>query len=161
MEKSLVALLLTIVIALLLVLALAKNDQDKKKEVYMVELVNQDPVNGRYTTKQEDAEKVANSFGGTVATHDQLQNAKNHNADWCLAGWVADRKLAEWPITYTLVQGCSDNGGPGIVSWTPGNNMASVNIYGVKPSADTVINGMRAMPFSGSSEGPKKWSMYS
>jgi len=161
MEKSLVALLLSIVIALLLVLTLAKDKKEKEKEVYIVELVNQDPVNGQYTIKQEDAENVANSFGGTVATHDQLQNAKNHNADWCLAGWVADRKLAEWPITYTLRQGCSDKGGPGIVSWTPGNNMASVNIYGVKPHADTVINGRRALPFSGSADGPKKWSMYS
>jgi hypothetical protein len=105
-----------------------------------------------YTTAKTDAAAACSALGAQLATKAQVEAAQQSNADWCSTGWVSDQDAAVYPITYEIQSGCG-NGTVGIKQWTPNNNLAGVNCYGVKPAKDGAD--ARIRPFNA-----KKWSMY-
>jgi hypothetical protein len=91
---------------------------------------------GVYNKRKDQAEDVCRAAGGRLATQAEVEEAQKAGANWCSTGWVKDNNEALYPITTQLIQGCG-NGTPGIKVWTPGERLAGVNCYGVKPVKGT------------------------
>jgi len=105
---------------------------------------------GGYQIAQADAAATCSIFGAQVATMAQLTAANQEGAEWCATGWVSDSNSASYPITTLAnVQGCGSGQSPMVETWTPPNNMANVNCFGVKPVAGTE----NVLPFNG-----QQWS---
>jgi hypothetical protein len=101
----------------------------------------------RYTKDQ--ASNICSQYNAQVATLDQLKQAQLMGADWCATGWVSDSDSAIYPITTSTQGGCG-NGQTGIMFWTPSDNKAIVNCYGIKPDQTQYPSGT-IRPFSQSS----------
>jgi hypothetical protein len=115
--------------------------EEEKEEVFHIK---------GYTHTKDQAAGACTAHDAAVATRAQVEAAQEAEADWCSTGWVSDQTAAVYPITTTTGQGCG-NGTAGIKQWTPQNNQAGVNCYGVKPAAGT--EGIA--PFN-----TTKWSRY-
>jgi hypothetical protein len=87
---------------------------------------------GGYDYTKDQAEGVCKSFGGRVATTQDVKEAQRGGADWCATGWVSDNPTPLYPIT-SLTQGGCGNGSPGIKFYMPPSNKAGVNCFGPKP----------------------------
>jgi hypothetical protein len=105
-----------------------------------------------YETAKGDAAGVCSALGAELATRAQVAAAQAANADWCSTGWVSDQDSALYPITYEVQGGCG-NGSAGVKEYTPPNNLAGVNCYGVKPAKDGANDRIRAF-------NAKRWSRY-
>ena len=90
-----------------------------------------------------NATALCGSYGATVATTSQLQDAFNKGADWCLPGWVSDDPNARYP-RQTASNDCG--GGVGLMTygadWMPkdeasGDPISSATCYGKKPPQGT------------------------
>lgn len=103
-------------------------------------------VGPSYNYTQAQAPQICAQYGAQVATSAQVQTALSYGADWCFAGWVSDSSSAQYPITTSTQGGCG-NGGTGVISLTPQNNLAGVNCYGPKPGIDDYPENT-IMPFS-------------
>lgn len=103
---------------------------------------------GTYKYSRDQALGACQKYGADLATFSQLQEVQNKEADWCSTGWVKDSSDAYYPITTTLREGCG-NGTKGLKKFTPDDNIAGVNCYGVKPAQGTPD----ILPFNDS-----KWS---
>jgi hypothetical protein len=86
-----------------------------------------------YNYTKDQAQGICAQYGAQVATSQQLATAQAQGADWCFTGWVSDSNDAQYPTNTSTGPGC---GGPGIMNWTPPNNVAGVNCYGPKPGID-------------------------
>jgi hypothetical protein len=86
-------------------------------------------VGSPYIYTKDEAEMVCKAYNAQVATKSQIESAQKRGAEWCSTGWVADDPQAMYPMQ-TTKPGC---GGPGINVYTPPDNKASVNCFGVKP----------------------------
>jgi hypothetical protein len=100
---------------------------------------------GGYQVAQADAAATCSIFGAQVATTAQLTQANQAGAEWCSSGWLSDSNIPSYPITtFANVRGCGSGQSPNVESWTPPNNMANVNCYGVKP----VVGTENVLPFN-------------
>jgi len=86
---------------------------------------------GGYSVERKDAQSVCNSYGGRLATLDELTRAQRAGADWCATGHVADDDRAYYPRNSYLPPGQWGCGPPGINEYTPGK--AGVNCIGKRP----------------------------
>jgi hypothetical protein len=114
------------------------NDEMPKLEVFQVK---------GYDYTKDQAAGQCSAYGATVATRAQVNAAQAAGADWCSTGWVSDQAAAVYPITTTLISGCG-NGSAGVKQWTPPNNKAAVNCYGVKPASDDKLHKWNATKWS-------------
>ena len=87
---------------------------------------------GGYTLTQDQAAATCATYGASVATSAQLQQAQQQGADWCSTGWVADSGTPAYPINTSTAPGCG-GGGTGVMQYLPPSNTAAVNCYGVRP----------------------------
>ena len=89
-----------------------------------------------YNKTSDQAEGVCNQYDSTVATSSQLNSALKTGAQWCSIGWTKDDSDNNNFVGMYPMQGsapkCGD-GGYGVRTWTPANELASVNCYGLKP----------------------------
>ena len=100
----------------------------------------------------DDAQAICKSYGASLATYDQIEQAYQDGAEWCNYGW-SDGQMAYFPTqkkTWEMLQKNkthkNDCGRPGI----NGGYMANpnlkfgVNCFGVKPKAtDAEMNAMK------------------
>lgn len=101
-----------------------------------------------YDYTRDQAAQVCSRYGAQVATKGQLAEAQTNGADWCFSGWVQDSTSGQYPITTSIMSGCSNR--QGITEWTHPSNKAGVNCYGAKPAINAVSEGI-IKPFNGSS----------
>ena len=102
-----------------------------------------------------ETQKAIDTFGATLATPQQVQDAATDGASWCQAAFATDRKL------YTVVatedeQKCSvtTSGFAGPIE--PGTvPAAGMLLYGRKPTQDTVPNNYKVEPWNG-----QQWSKF-
>lgn len=85
--------------------------------------------------------------GATLASRDQLTQAWQAGAQWCMAGYVAENILL-YPMQ-VAVQGCGNKAGINQAQTVFGG----ATCYGVKPAQNTVAG---VYPFS-----PTRWSQFS
>jgi hypothetical protein len=126
-------------------------EDDEKKE----ENANKDEVfnisNNLYT--YDDAQAICTSYGGRLATYNEMEEAYNKGAEWCNYGWSADQmaffptQKSTWDKLQKTKNHKNDCGRPGV----NGGYMANpyirfgVNCYGKKPAAsDADKNRMNA-----------------
>ena len=97
--------------------------------------------NNLYT--YDDAQAICTSYGSTLATYEQIEEAYNNGAEWCNYGW-SDGQMAFFPTqksTWTELQKFpkhkNDCGRPGINGGYIHNPYVKygVNCYGKKPKA--------------------------
>jgi hypothetical protein len=95
--------------------------------------------NNLYT--YDDAQAICSSYGATLATYDQIENAYNDGAEWCNYGW-SDGQMAYFPTqksTWDKLQKTTnrknDCGRPGVNGGYMANPYIKfgVNCYGKKP----------------------------
>jgi len=107
--------------------------------------------NNLYT--YDDAQAVCSSYGATMATYDQIEDAYKNGAEWCNYGW-SDGQMAFFPTqksTWNKLQKTdnhkNDCGRPGVNGGYFANPYIKfgVNCYGKKPKAsDADLNRMNA-----------------
>ena len=93
----------------------------------------------KYTYK--DAQSICKSYGASLATYDQVEQAYNNGAEWCNYGWSADQ-MAFFPTqkqtwqklqaSDTYKNSCGRPGVNGGYMRNP-NIRFGVNCFGVKP----------------------------
>lgn len=127
-----------------------EKDVEKKQEN-----ANKDEVfnisNNLYT--YDDAQAICTSYGGRLATYNEMEEAYNKGAEWCNYGWSADQmaffptQKSSWDKLQKTKNHKNDCGRPGV----NGGYMANpyirfgVNCYGKKPAAsDADKNRMEA-----------------
>ena len=127
-----------------------EKDVEKKQEN-----ANKDEVfnisNNLYT--YDDAQAICTSYGGRLATYNEMEEAYNKGAEWCNYGWSADQmaffptQKSSWDKLQKTKNHKNDCGRPGV----NGGYMANpyirfgVNCYGKKPAAsDADKNRMNA-----------------
>ena len=93
-----------------------------------------------YDYTRDQAAQVCARYGAQVATKGQLAEAQTNGADWCFSGWVQDSTSGQYPITTSIMSGCSNR--QGITEWTPDSKKAGVNCYGAKPAINAVSEGV-------------------
>ena len=92
------------------------------KEVYS--------VTGSYT--QTEAEAKCASYGGALATLDQITAASAAGAGWCTWGWYAAAGMIAFPVQTT--NGCYLDAAPlKLRSQSAGTGKFAANCFGVKP----------------------------
>ena len=89
-----------------------------------------------YDFTRDQAASVCSRYDAEVATKAQLVEAQRNGADWCFTGWVKDSTTGQYPITTSVVSGCSTR--QGISEYTAPTNKAGVNCYGNKPAVSAV-----------------------
>jgi hypothetical protein len=95
------------------------------KEVYS--------VTGSYT-QTEAAAKCA-TYGGALATLEQITAASNAGAGWCTWGWQAAAGMIAFPVQPT--NGCYGDAAPSkLRSQSGGTGKTAANCFGVKPPKD-------------------------
>jgi hypothetical protein len=106
-------------------------DKSQNPEVFYV--MPPPPGGGYAYTTREEAQAACESFGATLATYDQLQQALQQGADWCASGWIADSYQGQsaWYPTQIGRPGC----GTGMSAYFPGG--ANGNCWGKKPLRPT------------------------
>jgi hypothetical protein len=105
---------------------------NKKAEVFNI-------ANSLYT--YEDAQAVCKAYGSRLATVDELNDAYNKGADWCVNSWSADRHVLfpTQKATYDKLQnvkGAENSCGRTGVNGGRVNNTSlrfGINCFGVKP----------------------------
>jgi hypothetical protein len=132
----------------------AKKEKDKEEKIDEIDEVGNEVFNisnNLYT--YHDAKAICTSYGGRLATYNEMEEAYKKGAEWCSYGW-SDRQMAFFPTqksTWDKLQQTTnhknDCGRPGI----NGGYMANpnirfgVNCYGKKPKAnDADITRMNA-----------------
>jgi hypothetical protein len=105
---------------------------EQKDEVFHI------PTN-KYNYKE--ARDVCSSFGGRLATYQEVENAYNNGGNWCSYGWSADQ-MALFPIQNSVYNELKnipghehDCGRPGVNGGYMKDNTLKfgVNCYGKKP----------------------------
>ena len=106
-------------------------DKSQNPEVFYV--MPPPPGGGYAYATREEAQQACESFGATLATYDQLQQALGQGADWCASGWIADSYQGQsaWYPTQIGRPGC----GTGMSAYFPG--AANANCWGKKPLTPT------------------------
>ena len=95
------------------------------KEVYS--------VTGSYT--QDQAQAKCATYGGALATLDQITAASAAGAGWCTWGWQAAAGMMAFPVQTT--NGCYVDAAPlKVRSQGGGNGKYAANCFGVKPPKD-------------------------
>lgn len=116
-----------------------KDDKPTPKPTDTKEVFN--ISNNLYT--YDDAQAICTSYGATLATYEQIEEAYNNGAEWCNYGW-SDGQMAFFPTqksTWTELQKFpkhkNDCGRPGINGGYIHNPYVKfgVNCYGKKPKA--------------------------
>lgn len=133
----------------------AKKEKDEKDETVKVDEVGNEVFNisnNLYT--YDDAQAICTSYGGRLATYNEMEDAYKKGAEWCSYGW-SDGQMAFFPTqksTWDKLQQTkthqNDCGRPGINGGYMKNPHIrfGVNCYGKKPKAnDTDISRMNAM----------------
>ena len=132
----------------------AKKEKDKEEKIDEIDEVGNEVFNisnNLYT--YDDAQAICTSYGGRLATYNEMEEAYKKGAEWCSYGW-SDGQMAFFPTqksTWDKLQQTTnhknDCGRPGI----NGGYMANpnirfgVNCYGKKPKAnDADISRMNA-----------------
>jgi len=132
----------------------AKKEKDKEEKIDEIDEVGNEVFNisnNLYT--YDDAKAICTSYGGRLATYNEMEEAYKKGAEWCSYGW-SDGQMAFFPTqksTWDKLQQTTnhknDCGRPGI----NGGYMANpnirfgVNCYGKKPKAnDADISRMNA-----------------
>jgi len=106
-------------------------------------------VSSQYRYSYSEAPGLCQSFGATLASRPQLQEAQANGANWCDTGFLSGGGAA-YPITYEIRQGCG-NGAAGVrdflpdAAWATANDAgavgrASVNCFGNKPAENAIIS---------------------
>lgn len=135
-------------------------------EVYSVDV-------GHYGLTLDAAQKLAASFGATIATTEQVFDAYQKGAQWCRAGWTANGSAPGYSARYPMRSALAACGGrEGLVVFdqnpAPGASYA-VNLYGPKPRQgaypvcnDTNQGGPCVMPFFNGlgADTSTRWSMH-
>jgi len=89
----------------------------------------------------DDAQAICSSYGATIATYDQVEDAYNNGGEWCNYGW-SDGQMILFPTqksTWQKLQKSKDHkndcGRPGINGGYVANPYVKfgVNCYGTKP----------------------------
>jgi hypothetical protein len=90
-------------------------------------------VTGSYT--QTQAEAKCATYGGALATLDQITAASAAGAGWCTWGWQAAAGMMAFPVQTT--NGCYVDAAPlKVRSQGGGNGKYAANCFGVKPPKD-------------------------
>jgi len=131
-----------------------EKDKEKKGKGKKVDEVGEEVFNisnNLYT--YDDAQAICKSYGGRLATYNEMEGAYKKGAEWCSYGW-SDGQMAFFPTqksTWTKLQQTkkhkNDCGRPGINGgyMKNPNIRFGVNCYGKKPKAnDADLNRMNA-----------------
>ena len=132
----------------------AKKEKEKKGKDKKIDEVGNEVFNisnNLYT--YDDAKAICTSYGGRLATYNEMEGAYNKGAEWCSYGW-SDKQMAFFPTqksTWTKLQKTkkhqNDCGRPGINGgyMKNPNIRFGVNCYGKKPKAnDADLNRMNS-----------------
>jgi len=105
--------------------------------------------NNLYT--YDDAQAICSSYGGRLATYDEIEGAYNKGAEWCSYGWSDGQMIffptqkSTWDKLQKTTRHKNDCGRPGVNGGYIKNPYVrfGVNCYGKKPTAsDTDLNRM-------------------
>jgi hypothetical protein len=93
-------------------------------------------VTGSFT--QDDALKKCESYGGTLASFDQIVAAQVAGAAWCEWGWSSEKGAVSFPIQADLNCKVGDSSPVNIMQ--NAKDTHAINCYGVKPPQDQFSN---------------------